>query len=230
MLHFGRGKTIADLAASVGVHRVSFARLARTSGIPGLVRTASNRWKLGDSQAFEEFVEKYKAKIGARCARLATFNGNRQSALTSAIRFHRKRFPSDQQIPAQCEKEIKRLRSPGIGESYTTTEMAKLLGVSSQTVRNRRYGIPGAKVVGQRLRFEKCDKLSEFLESRHSIRIVQMPRWPRPKRVVRSDDQAVMPFVLSASKSADYRLGSCIDASSWSLAEAYTRFFSHDSG
>jgi excisionase family DNA binding protein len=229
MLHFAY-KTIADLAASLGVHRVSFARLARTSGIPGLVRTASDRWRLGDSQAFEEFVEKYKAKIGTRCARLARFNGDRHSALTSAIRFYRNRFPSDQQIPAQCEREIERLRSPGIGESYTTTEVAKLMGVSSQTVRNRRNGIPGAKVVGQRLRFEKCDKLSEFLESRRSIRIVQVPRWPRPKRVVHSDDQAVMPLVLSASKSVDYHLGTCIDASSWSLAEAYTRFLCHDSG
>jgi hypothetical protein len=229
VLHF-RSKTIADLAASVGVHRVSFARLARTNGIPGLVRTASDRWRLGDSHAFEEFVEKYKSKISARCARLAKFNGERQRVLTSAIRFYRKRFPSDQQIPAQCAKEIERLRSPGIGESYTTTEMAKLLGVSSQTVRNRRNGIPGAKFVGQRLRFEKCNKLSEFLRSRHSTRIVQMPGWPRPKRVVRSDDQAVMLLVLSASESVDCDLGSCIDASSGSLAEAYTRFFSNDSG
>jgi|GraSoi_2013_60cm_1033757.scaffolds.fasta_scaffold02307_3 hypothetical protein len=194
---------ITDLAASLGVHRVSFARLARTSGIPGLERTAKGRWRMKDRKAFEKFASQYKAKTNARCSRLAGFNGDRERSLKSPIRFHRTRFPSDDQIPAHCEGEIKRLRSPGVGDSYTTTEMAKLMKVSTQTVRNRRYGIPGAKFVGQRLRFEKCEKLTEFLKARHSIRAVQLPRWTRRRRVRHTERTAgILPlkFPFRASR------------------------------
>jgi excisionase family DNA binding protein len=197
-----RALKITDLAASLGVHRVSFARLARTSGIPGLERTAKGRWKVKDRKAFEKFASQYKAKTNARCSRLAGFNGDRERSLKSAIRFHRTRFPFDDRIPVQCEKEIKRLRSPGVRDSYTTTEMARLLRVSSQTVRNWRNRIPGAKFVGQRLRFEKCEKLTEFLKMRCSIRAVQLPRWTRRRRVRRhTDEQATLPFVSSVSES-----------------------------
>src|SRR5271169_2637668 len=48
MLHYMQRPKIKDLAAQLGINRVSFARLARRSGIPGLVRTATKRWKVLD--------------------------------------------------------------------------------------------------------------------------------------------------------------------------------------
>jgi transposase-like protein len=86
--------------------------------------------------------------------------------LLSAIRFHRERFPNDERIPATCEKELHRIKSGEIGESYTTTELAARLGVTSQTIRNWRKKVPGARLVGQRLRFEKSEKLESFVKAK----------------------------------------------------------------
>src|SRR5258708_12137695 len=97
---------ITDLAASLGVHRVSFARLARTSGIPGLERTAKGRWRMKDRKAFEKFASQYKAKTNARCSRLAGFNGDRQRSPKSPTRLHPPKLPSADQRPAHSTSPI----------------------------------------------------------------------------------------------------------------------------
>lgn len=164
MLH--SASKISEFAAYLGIHRVSFARLARKSGVPGLVRTSTNRWRLENLAAFKEFVEQYKYTAQARCKQASAFQRDRERELAAAVRFHRERFSHDERIPKDCEKELRRINSGKIGKSYTTTELANRLGVTSQTIRNWRKKIPGARLIGQRLRFEKSDRLDAFLKAR----------------------------------------------------------------
>lgn len=161
---------MSDLAAYLGIHRVSFARLARGDGVPGLVRTSTGRWRLKNPSAFREFAERYHVEAEARCRLVSNFQRQRERELKFTIRFHRERFPNDERIPTDCEQELCRIKSMRKGDSYTTTEVAARLGVTSQTVRNWRKKIPGAMLVGQRLRFAKSEKLEAFLARRHRSR------------------------------------------------------------
>jgi excisionase family DNA binding protein len=161
---------MSELAAYLGIHRVSFARLARQNGIPGLVRTPSGRWRLSNRSAFEKFAERYKLEGEARCKLISDFQRERERELKFTIRFHRERFPNDGRIPTDCEEELRRIKSVQGGGSYTTTEVAERLGVTSQTVRNWRKKIPGAMLVGQRLRFAKSEKLEAYLVRRRRRR------------------------------------------------------------
>jgi hypothetical protein len=198
-----------DLAAYLGVHRVSFARLARTRAIPGLARTKTGRWRVEDRGAFEKFADQYRAEIAARCGKLIGFNAEKVRQLMAGIRFHEQRFPSETEIPDRNKREIERLRSPGIGDSYTTTDLAKILRITSQAVRNLRDKMPGAKVVGQRLRFEKCEKLASFLGAKLSP-----GAWGgrvRRKSGIGDLGQGVMLSVLNGSKSARDDRGTCVD-------------------
>jgi excisionase family DNA binding protein len=160
------GVKIMDLAARLGINRVSFARIARTGGVPGLERTPKNRWHVHDRRAFEEFAKRYRSRSEKRLAQLSQFNDSKVKQLESGIRFHRERFPSETEILLKTQKAIDRMRSAETGETYTTTELAKLLGVTSQTIRNLRNEIPGAKVVGQRLKFEKTPALETYVRSK----------------------------------------------------------------
>jgi hypothetical protein len=45
----------------------------------------------------------------------------------------------------------------------TTTDLGKRLGVTSQTVRNLRRRIPGARLVGHRLEIERSDRLERWV-------------------------------------------------------------------
>ena len=182
---------MSQLAAYLGIHRVSFARLARGNSIPGLVRTSTGRWRLRSRSAFRKFAERYKNEAEARCKKASTFQHDRERELAAAVRFHRERFPNDERIPAVCEKELKRIRSGDIGESYTTTELARRLGVTTQTVRNWRKKVPGARLVGQRLRFEKSEKLEAFLRAK-SIPSIAVPH--RTRRRVRGNKRAQLRF------------------------------------
>ena len=86
---------MSDLAACLGIHRVSLARVARQNGIPGLVRTSMGRWRLRNRTAFKEFVDRYRREAKARCKRASSFQNDRERELRSAVRFHRERFPND---------------------------------------------------------------------------------------------------------------------------------------
>jgi len=198
-----------DLAAYLGIHRVSFARLARTRAIPGLARTTTGRWRVEDTESFEKFADQYRAEVVARCRKLARFNTEKEQQLMAGIRFHEQRFPWETEIPDWNRREIERLRSPGIGDSYTTTGLAKILRITSQAVRNLRDRIPGAKVVGQRLRFEKCDKLIAFLTAKQSLptegfRVRTKPAFNHPA-------QDVMLLILNGSESICDDRGTCVD-------------------
>jgi hypothetical protein len=200
---------MSDLAACLGIHRVSFARIARQNGVPGLVRTSTGRWRLKNRTAFKEFVERYRREAEARCKRASRFQNDRERELRSAVRFHRERFPNDERIPEACERELQRLKSGQIGESYTTTELASLLGVTSQTIRNWREVIPGVMLVGQRLRFEKSGKLTAFMKAKRASRLVGVGRI---RKTVPEDPrkQIVMELLLGGTKVFRYD-GSCID-------------------
>ncbi len=209
MLHFVPRMRMMDLAARLGIHRVSFARLARTRAIPGLARTPTGRWRVEDSECFEKFADQYRAEVAARCGKLVRFNAEKEQQLRAGIRFHEQRFPSETEIPDRNKREIERLRSPGIGDSYTTTDLAKILRITSQAVRKLRDKIPGAKVVGQRLRFEKCDKLAGFLKAKQSpsaagFRVRTKPAFGNPA-------QDVMTSVLKGSESVSDDRGTCVD-------------------
>jgi len=195
MLH-SRGIRIMDLAAYLGIHRVSFARLARTRAIPGLARTTTGRWRVEDKESFEKFADQYRDEVAVRCGNLVRFKIEKEQQLMAGIRFHERRFPLETEIPDRSRREIDRLRSPEIGDSYTTTELAKILRITSQVVRNLRDKIPGTKVVGQRLRFEKCEKLSDFLKAKLSP-VAAGLRVRRKPSAGQSADQAVMPAVLN---------------------------------
>src|ERR1700751_4221668 len=125
MLHFGQSIRMTHLAAHLGIHRVSFARLARTRAVPGLVRTPTGRWRVEDRESFEKFADQYRAEVAARCGNLVRFNAEKEQQLRAGIRFHEQRFPSETEIPDRNRREIERLRSPGIGDSYKTTDLAK---------------------------------------------------------------------------------------------------------
>lgn len=169
MLHSGRTK-IADLAAAMGIHRVSFARLARSQTIPGLKRTQKHRWRLVDRQAFLEFAEGYRQQAALRCYNLSKMLQDKRTQLEAGIRFHER--SGDAEIAGRNRREMERMESTGVGDSYTTTELARILGITTQAVRNMRYRIPGAKVVGQRLRFEKSEKLARWIQAKRLPRVV----------------------------------------------------------
>jgi hypothetical protein len=209
MLH-SHGIRIMDLAAYLGIHRVSFARLARARAIPGLARTLTGRWRVEDRKSFEKFADRYRAEVAARCGNLVRFNTEKEQQLMAGIRFQEQRFPSETEIPERNRREIERLRSPGIGDSYTTTDLAKILRITSQAVRNLRDKIPGAKVVGQRLRFEKCDKLAGFLKAKQSPSAAGFR--VRTKPALGHPNQDVMLSVLNASESVCDDSGTCVDA------------------
>ena len=209
MLHSRRVR-IMDLAARLGIHRVSFARLARTRAVPGLARSAKGRWKVEDRESFEKFADQYSAEVAARCGNLARFNTEKEQQLLVGIRFHEQRFPSETEIPDRNRREIERLHSPGFGDSYTTTDLAKILRITSQAVRNLRDKIPGAKVVGQRLRFEKCDKLASFLKAKYSP-VAAGLRARRKLSAGQSAGQALMLSVLNCSESVCDDRGTCVD-------------------
>jgi hypothetical protein len=209
MLHFGSSIRMMDLAARLGIHRVSFARIARTRAIPGLVRTATGRWRVDDMKSFETFADQYRAEVAGRCGKLVRFNAEKERQLMAGIRFHEQRFPSDTEIADRNKREIERLRSPGIGDSYTTTDLAKILRITSQAVRNLRDKIPGAKVVGQRLRFEKCNKLAVFLKTKQSPNAAGFR--VRTKPALGHPAQDVMTSVLKGSESICDDRATCVD-------------------
>src|SRR5258708_6493910 len=222
MLHSERTRII-DLAAYLGIHRVSFARLARTRAIPGLARTTTGRWRVEDRECFEKFADEYRAEVAGRSGNLVRFTAEKEQQLMAGIRFHEQRFPSETEIPDRNRREIERLRSPRIGDSYTTTDVAKILRITSQAVRNIRDKIPGAKVVGQRLRFEKCDRLAGFLKAKLSHVAAGFP--VRRKPVLGDLDQAVMRPVLNGGKTARDDRGTCVDEAFGAVGGAFRSTF-----
>jgi excisionase family DNA binding protein len=112
-----------------------------------------------------------------RCARISRFNRDKVKELEAGIRFH----GAGDTIAMKNERELARLTSSGIRDSYTTTELAKLLGVTTQTIRNLKDRIPGAKTVGQRLRFEKTEELRRYLDPKRRER-VKVVSWSKPRK------------------------------------------------
>ena len=166
MLHFDRS-SITELSRILGIHRVSFARLARSQSILGLKRTEKYRWKLVDRGRFLEFARRYREQASLRCYNLSKMQQDKRTQLEAGIRFH-ERF-RDTDIVDRNRRELERMESAGIADNYTTTELARILGVTTQSVRNMRYQIPGAKLVGQRLRFEKSEKLERWIQAKRSL-------------------------------------------------------------
>ena len=154
---------IQDLAKTLGIHRVSFARLARLNGIPGLRRTPTNRWVVADKKAFDGFAKQYRETTSLRNRKISTLNRDLSNRLRAAVRFSGDWFPLDTQRRADWEGEIRRLAAPKAPEYYSTTQMAQRLGVTTQSIRNWREKIPGAKTIGHRLIFEKTPELELFL-------------------------------------------------------------------
>jgi hypothetical protein len=163
VLHFMQHTKIQALAEILGIHRVSFARLARLKGVPGLRRTLTNRWMVADKEAFDRFAKQYRETAALRTRKISMLNRDSSNKLRAAVRFSENWFPLDAQLRADWEEEIRRLADPKAAEYYSTTQMAQFLGVTTQSIRDWREKIPGAKTIGQRLIFEKSSKLELFL-------------------------------------------------------------------
>jgi hypothetical protein len=112
MLHFMPEAKIQDLAQTLGIHRVSFARLARLNGILGLRRTPTNRWMVADKKAFDGFAKQYREAASIRSRKISTLNRDLSNGLCAAVRFSKDRFPADAELRADWEGEIRRLAAP----------------------------------------------------------------------------------------------------------------------
>jgi hypothetical protein len=138
------------------VHRVSLARITRTEEISGLRRKESGRWAIVDLDALQEWVRIYKSRASRRTRRLCSTEEFRQSQRKAVERFQQRwGIPAlpDQSVPCTDDS----------GDFMTTTELARHLGVSTQTVRNLHPRIPGAYLVGQRLRIRRSEKLDRWI-------------------------------------------------------------------
>ncbi|MBV8223766.1 MAG: hypothetical protein JO232_01090 [Verrucomicrobia bacterium] len=84
---------IKDLAARLGINRVSLARIARTEKVPGLERTPTNRWRVHDVKAFEKFAKRYKSRSEKRLAQLSQFNDSKVKQLGLLVQRKRPAMP-----------------------------------------------------------------------------------------------------------------------------------------
>ena len=82
--------------------------------------------------------------------------GWRVRELKSGVRFTRSWCPSDTDMIERCERELQRIETEEIRPSLSTTQKAQELGITTQAVRDRAVAgkIPGARLIGQRWRFE----------------------------------------------------------------------------
>jgi hypothetical protein len=153
MSHFKRTK-IKDLAVRLGIDRRSLARLLASREIPGLARGANGRWRLVDLPAFESWAKEYRATAEARCQRGVKLQCDKVHELRRGSRFHRDW--GDARLAESCEREIQRIEAEHIRSSLSTTQMARMLRITSQAVRDRAASgkIKGARLIGQRWRFE----------------------------------------------------------------------------
>jgi excisionase family DNA binding protein len=192
MLHFPEKPELQDLADALGIHRVSFARVARTEKIPGLRRKKSRRWKLVNRKAFLGWAVGYRNRKFLRCYNLEGVEQEKRQNREAGERMQRRYG-----LPALPESVASTPDGEGI-DMMTTTELARELGVTSQTVRNWRRRIPGAQLVGHRLRIKRSDRLdrwiAEFRRSsngkRNDVRPLEQQRVKRE-----TESQRALPFI-----------------------------------
>ena len=165
--------TIKEIAGAASMHRVSVARLARHGRIPGLIRGSNGRFNVTDLAKVKTWATE---AADHQLRRYANTQPDRDEIknLNWTISFARNRGSGPVNEAFVREAELKRdalLRADGASvESYSSGELARRLGISVQTVRNRaKHGrIPGVIRTGRSFRFEKvkADRYCQDLSHR----------------------------------------------------------------
>ena len=177
MLHFPRKPKLQDLADALGIHRVSFWRVAQSERIPGLKRTKSRRLKVVNRRSFLVWAKEYRGRITLRCYNLERAEQERWRGREAGERMQRRYG-----LPALPESTVAIPDGEGVN-MMTTTELGRRLGVTSQTVRNWRRRIPGAQLVGHRLKIKRSELLDRWIaEFRRSTPRGFQPSTPKRRR------------------------------------------------
>jgi hypothetical protein len=186
--------TIKEIAKAVGMHRGSVARLAGQGKIPGLLRGDNGRFRVSDFTA----LQKWTADVAE--AQRHRFRGVQSGLdplkrIRCAIAFEKdpSRGKPHEATLRKLEEEERALLVGKVpeGETYSTADIARMLGLTSQSVRNRaRKGrIPGVVKTGKTFRFERA-KIDSYCADRSHY--TKEPRSRRVSDAIGRLERAVM--------------------------------------
>jgi ribosomal protein S14 len=155
--------TVNDIAKEAGMHRVSVARLARQGKIPGLERGSKGRFKVFDREAVFRWIggtsEKQRHRFRGVQPEPAEVDLRK---IRQALAFEKDpcRGQPHEATIRRYEEEERALQAGEVAQSetYSTDDIARKLGVTPQTVRNRARNnqIPGVVKTGRAFRFDRA--------------------------------------------------------------------------
>jgi ribosomal protein S14 len=175
--------TIVEIAKEAGMHRVSVARLARQGKIPGLERAANGRFKVFDRETVFQWVGAASKKQRHR------FRGVQSEPVEVGLKRIRRalafekdpsRGPAHEATIHRYEEQERALQSGAVAQVKTcsTADIARTLGVTPQTVRNRARNnrIPGVTKTGRSFRFDQAKAEAYSADKSHHTKLAPSRR------------------------------------------------------
>jgi excisionase family DNA binding protein len=165
------------------MHRVSVARLAREGKISGLVRGANGRFRVSDQEAVLRWIgDKLKAQRyrfrGLQCVKNEDVLKDNFRALAFAK--DPSRGAVNEEVVRTLEEERRTLLSGKVAqvETCSTADIARMLGVTVQTVRNRARNnqIPGVVKTGRAFRFDRAKVEAYCADKSHHTKVAPSRR------------------------------------------------------